>query len=235
MGTRGIYGFRKNGQDKITYNHYDSYPEELGENIINFCRETSIQEMMEIFDRIVLVDNEKKPTKKQIKECQKKRWTHVDITYETEAHINCIDWYTLLRETQGNLNFYKRGLSYMIDDHNFIKDSLFCEYGYIINLDENCLEFWMGFQNKPQKGNRYGTKKYSEYDTPYYPCKLMKKFSLTRLSENTLDKMISIKEEEQKDDSENAENTTPANPKVRVTRTLKIKETSKKSEFFGVQ
>ena len=36
MSTRGIYGFRKNGEDKLTYNHYDSYFSYLGENIINF-------------------------------------------------------------------------------------------------------------------------------------------------------------------------------------------------------
>ena len=38
MGTRGLYGFRKNGVDKVTYNHYDSYPEYLGRNILEFIR-----------------------------------------------------------------------------------------------------------------------------------------------------------------------------------------------------
>jgi len=33
MGTRGAYGFRKNGIDKVTYNHFDSYPEQLGESL----------------------------------------------------------------------------------------------------------------------------------------------------------------------------------------------------------
>ncbi len=30
MSTRGLYGFRKNEQDKTTYNHSDSYPDWLG-------------------------------------------------------------------------------------------------------------------------------------------------------------------------------------------------------------
>ena len=42
MGTRGILGFRKNGLDKLAYNHFDSYPEELGANVVKFCRATSI-------------------------------------------------------------------------------------------------------------------------------------------------------------------------------------------------
>ena len=42
MSTRGAYGFYKNGVDKITYNHYDSYFSGLGEEIVNFCRNTTI-------------------------------------------------------------------------------------------------------------------------------------------------------------------------------------------------
>ena len=49
MSTRGIYGFRKNGEDKLTYNHYDSYFSYLGENIINFVKETPIHEVNKIY------------------------------------------------------------------------------------------------------------------------------------------------------------------------------------------
>ncbi len=34
MATRGAYGFRVDGQDIITYNHYDSYPSGLGNDIL---------------------------------------------------------------------------------------------------------------------------------------------------------------------------------------------------------
>ena len=54
MGTRGLYGFRKNGKDKITYNHWDSYPEGLGQNVLNFVKETSIEELNSIYDKIIL-------------------------------------------------------------------------------------------------------------------------------------------------------------------------------------
>ena len=33
MATRGAYGFRLNGVEKLFYNHYDSYPEGLGLDI----------------------------------------------------------------------------------------------------------------------------------------------------------------------------------------------------------
>ena len=38
MGTRGLYGFRKNGVDKVTYNHWDSYPDGLGKQILRFIK-----------------------------------------------------------------------------------------------------------------------------------------------------------------------------------------------------
>ena len=34
MSTRGIYGFHINGTDKLAYNHADSYPQQLGLNIL---------------------------------------------------------------------------------------------------------------------------------------------------------------------------------------------------------
>lgn len=54
MGTRGCYGFRKNGMDKLTYNHFDSYPDCLGHTMVKFCKATSISELNEIFDKLIL-------------------------------------------------------------------------------------------------------------------------------------------------------------------------------------
>ena len=65
----------------------------------------------------------------------------------------------------------------MIDSQNFIKNSLFCEWGYIINLDDNTLEIWKGFQQKSQKNNRYGCEKWEGY----YPCKNIKKIKLEEI------------------------------------------------------
>lgn len=170
MGTRGCYGFRKNGVDKLTYNHWDSYPDCLGHDVVEFCKSTSIKEMNEIFDRIVLVEEGSKPTKKQIAEC-------IEFYDESVSTGKLDDWYCLLRETQGNLNVYKNGLKYMINSCEFIKDSLFCEYAYIINLDTNCLEFWRGFQDKPCKDNRYGTETHDNLGK-YHPCKMISYYAL---------------------------------------------------------
>lgn len=121
MGTRGCYGFRKNGVDKLTYNHFDSYPEYLGRTMVKFCKTTSISELNEIFDKIILVKERTKPTVEQIKEC--KQYYDGNVSGRTAEY-----WYCLLRNAQGSLGGYKQGLKYMIDNCNFIKDSFWCEY-----------------------------------------------------------------------------------------------------------
>lgn len=173
MGTRGLYGFRMNGLDKTTYNHFDSYPDILGRDIVNFCSNYSADEMKEIFKKIILVSELDTPTNEQIVEC--KQFANLSV-YTKRLD----DWYCLLRNSQGKLEPYTNGLRYMIDNSSFIKESLFCEYAYIINLDENVLEYWMGFQTAIDETNRYGT----ELIDNYRPCKLMKTYDLNSIFNN---------------------------------------------------
>lgn len=176
MGTRGAYGFHKNGKDKITYNHYDSYPDFLGDNILDFIENTSDEEFDKIFDKIELVNEDNKPTKEQIKECKKFLG---DLSGHTED-----EWYNLLRKSQGNLYPYKNAeLKYMIGGYEeFIKNSLFCEYAYVINLDTKELEFYVGYQKEPDD-NRYRLTKEEKKEAEKnncgcYNCKLVKTYSL---------------------------------------------------------
>lgn len=180
MGTRGIYGFYKNKVDKLAYNHWDSYPDILGKNIVDFIKETNIEEMNNIFDKIILVDQNSEPTLEQIREC--KKWADLSVS---SRQLN--EWYVLLRKTQGNLNAFKTDLKYMIDGKDFIKESLSCEWGYIINLDTNKFEVYRGFQTENQD-NRYKLTQNEvdrlkkEYE--YYNCKLIKEFDLKNVPED---------------------------------------------------
>ena len=175
MGTRGLYGFRKNGIDKLTYNHFDSYPACLGAEVVDFCRRVSADEMDEMFDKIEVVKHNDTPTFVQIDFCRQAGWVDTDVSSGTEE-----DWYCLLRNAQGDLKGLKKvidkyGKAYMLNDNDFIYDSLFCEYAYIINLDTRMLEFYDGFQKTPQLGNRYGE---SPNTDDFYPCKKVLEISL---------------------------------------------------------
>lgn len=143
MSTRGLYGIRKKGMDKLTYNHYDSYPGGLGNDIVELCKNNSIQDLNRLYDLIELVDSEELPIKLQSIE-------------------------DLQRAIDNNQRIF------MSNDSEFIKNSLFCEYAYIINLDDNVIETYVGFQEKPDKNNRYG----NELTHGFYPCKCVSKISL---------------------------------------------------------
>ncbi len=191
MSTRGLYGFRKNGQDKTTYNHQDSYPDWLGRKIATFCSTTSIEEMSQIYNNIEMIDEETPPTKEQIKWCIEAGYYYQSVSSQKQE-----DWYCLLRGLQGDLDELKKSAlvkkkAFMEDNQDFIRDSLFCEFAYIINLDTEMLEFWMGFQREAQKGNRYGEVANKD---GFYPCMLAAEFPLSRINspDNIAEQMNTI-------------------------------------------
>lgn len=194
MSTRGLYGLRKDGVDKLTYNHSDSYPEWLGKKITVFCATNTVEQMKNIYDHIVMIDESVPPTKAQIQECVKAGYYDGRVSEQSTD-----DWYCLLRKLQGNFEALEAlGMGekkiYMSDNSGFIKDSLFCEYAYIINLDEETLEFYKGFQRKPCEGNRYGEIE----DDGYYPCKMVLEIPLKEIApvNTTVERMVSASRED---------------------------------------
>ena len=180
MSTRGIYGFRKNGIDKTSYNHFDSYPSELGKSIADFFADVDLAKLGEIFGSIQLVDENNIVTE--------------DIAKTIPAEFSDFNvnggqktFYCYLRNAQGDLSGYLKGLKYMIDNHDFIKTSLFCEWGYIVNLDTGKLEVWLGYQKSPTEGNRYGT---THDEDGYYPCKMIAEFTQEEIKAGYFDKFV---------------------------------------------
>lgn len=168
MATRGCYGFYKNGESKITYNHFDSYPSGLGKSIFKFIKSNSIEDLNFYFDNLILVEEKDFPN-----DYEKKTLDKLDYLYQYKDEK--LNWFQILGSTLGDLDVLNEGLFFFINANDFIKESLFCEWGYIINLDTNELEIYKGFQKEPNY-NRY------HIDTPsksgYYNCKLIKSISL---------------------------------------------------------
>lgn len=186
MAIRGLYGLRKNGQDKLTYNHFDSEPDCLGRKILKLCCDSSADDLDKLYDLIELVGADK-PTEKQINICKKNGYANFDIGSHKED-----DWYCLLFNLQGNIDalskaIYRNQYVFMTDSHKFILNSLFCEHAYIINLDTKSLEYYVGFMEEPQKGNRYGEIPNEE---GYYPCKLIMNIPLNSIKYKSIDKYI---------------------------------------------
>ncbi|MGD9381201.1 MAG: hypothetical protein PVI03_02040 [Candidatus Thorarchaeota archaeon] len=176
MGTRGLIGFRLDGKDYTTYNHFDSYPTGVGADILAELKKVKDWKKVKGFVKAIrLVTDDNPPSPEDIRRFKKWHEGKVSTGQLTE-------WYSLLRELQGTLEPYLKGeVDVMINSSEFIRDSLFCEWAYIVNLDTGFLEVWMGFQKTPWKKNRYGTKAESGHDNKYYPCKRVAVFDLKTL------------------------------------------------------
>jgi hypothetical protein len=168
----------------LTYCHFDSYPSGLGVDVVNFIKNTSVEEMKQIFDKIIMVEENSLLTEAQFVEIK------LLSNYLSNGNFSqknySTDWYSALRKYQGVLDVYKENLRYMINNNEFIKDSLSCEWAYIINLDENTLEIYKGFQTSPHE-NRYTNN--STENSKYYPCKLIEKYPLSNIE---VDEMLNI-------------------------------------------
>lgn len=196
MGTRGAYGFIVDGEEKITYNHFDSYPFYLGISIKKQINSKTIEELTQIAKNVKLIKRTKtgkirSATQAQIKKVrdfEKENGVNLsDFTVNTKDQK---DWYCILRNGQGTLN-----LPFMIDDSLFLNDSLFCEWAYIANIDSGCLEIYKGFNKNPNADGRYA--KNLDSDSEYYGVVLLDEIPFELLQQmdddtfcNLIDKKI---------------------------------------------
>ena len=151
MGTRGCFGFLNDGVLKITYNHFDSYPAYLGCQMCEAVASIAdrVDEARSRVAEIVMVKADSTPTPEQIEACE--GYLNLGVAGHTDQ-----DWYCLLREAQGQpLVWIDEGLNCMSDGSSFVNDSLFCEWGYIINLDDQTLEIYIGFQREEHNRGRF--------------------------------------------------------------------------------
>ncbi len=60
MGTRGLFGFKWKGKYYLAYNHYDSYFDGLGidliKEIIKMIKENKINEWIHLLENIKIID-----------------------------------------------------------------------------------------------------------------------------------------------------------------------------------
>lgn len=162
MTTRGLIGFRLNGKLKGTYNHFDSYPSGLGAEVISFVQDNLLDNAK--LDTFRVNASTLKTVKSQGKPSAE--WVPYYLDTQGEPSLGMAraltEWYALLREFQGvkGLEGILAGkLKHWINSNVFLKDSLFCEFAYILDLDKKQIEFYKGFQKrkKPTKtGNEYG-------------------------------------------------------------------------------
>jgi hypothetical protein len=161
MGTRGLYGIIVGEEQKLTYNHFDSYPSGLGADLLEFIKRNDSDQLFEDAVALEVIDGETPPTAAQKERARSVGTVDTDVSEQSEN-----DWYCLLRGAQGDLR-KTLDVGVMVDGANFANDSLFCEWGYVIDLDNRIFEVYRGFQEEPHEG-RF-TKNFNPADTHMFP------------------------------------------------------------------
>lgn len=186
MGTRGCFGVHIDDQDKLTYNHFDSYPEGLGQTLIDQTRQMldgmGVDGMRKLARELQPINGKREPTAEEIEKLK----PYTDLTVSDQSTS---DWYCLTRNLQGDLmSILDVGLYH--HDNDFIKDSLFCEFAYIVNLDSEVFEVYVGFQDGVHNMGRFANltldedekKRQIEIHNHFYsPCALVATYPLSSL------------------------------------------------------
>lgn len=186
MGTRNLTMVELKGQLKVAqYGQWDGNPMGQGLTILNFIlKELNTDSKIEDF-------------KIMLSECKFLTKEESDKLYNSEGWRR--NFPQLSRDTGAEiLDLINNGFTTnLIDSSKFASDSLFCEYAYLINLDNNTLEIYKGF-NKIDltEKDRFYYLKDEEPNSEYKPIKIWKTFNFSDLKEDTMKKLEESEESE---------------------------------------
>lgn len=179
MGTRNLVSVMKNKEYKVAqYGQWDGYPEGQGLTVLNFLRECDLEKFKQQIDKCTFIEDDN-----YIKAAYEELGIDISsgyITMEDSARFE--DEYPQLSRNMGGkiLEFiYDNDNVLLKNEIEFAKDSLFCEWAYVVDLDKNTFEVYEGFNKEPlSKDERF----YDSADkNGYYPVKHVATFNLDSL------------------------------------------------------
>jgi len=139
---------------------------------------------------LVVVDDESgKPTDEQ--RARLSEWSNSDVSTGD-------DWYSVLRECQGDPE-QTIASGHILDGLSFANDSLFCEWGYVIDFDARQFEIYKGFQTEAHSKGRFvadGEPGYISASAEYYPISLV-----TSVFFDDIPQVISVEDSEDDEDN----------------------------------
>jgi hypothetical protein len=176
MSTRGFISFAVDGETKTAYNHCDSYPDWLGIRTLSWARKADLPASAEAARSLRVVTDDDRPTDEDIERLAP--YTNRNVGGRRNERP---DWYQLLRETQGDPGAMLAA-GVIEDASTFPADSLFAEWGYVIDFDAQTLEVYVGFQKAPHEDGRFASP--TPDDSGYYPVRLLKSWPLNNLPDD---------------------------------------------------
>lgn len=169
MSTSCIYGFYKKGILKVDYNHSDSYPSGFGKDVVAFIRENFLEELQELYDKILVVPRKGTPNEEQMKEL---RENDIDLDFGREEGFN---WELISICNHKFFEYYKKSVYFMPDCSEWFYAGQ--EWVYLINLDDNLFEVYkIKYKNDCAQNNDLEEK--NRYKDRY---KLLAEFDLSNV------------------------------------------------------
>ena len=192
MGTRHLIAVMKDNEYKVAqYGQWDGYPEGQGLKVLSFLKEKNIEDFKEQVSKCRFIEDDSFFEK-----------IYKELNIETKnGFISMADsekfkkQYPQLDRDMGAdiLNFIMKNDDIILKNSlEFAKDSLFCEWCYVIDLDRNTFEVYEGFNSNPlSEEERFYN---PNNENKYYPVKHIISFDLRSLP--TKEKFLSCFEED---------------------------------------
>lgn len=182
MGTRNLTIIKHDGKYKLSqYGQWDGYPSGQGITILNYLKNMNKEDFIKNLNKLIIIDDLSKE-EKEVLDKEFKDGQHLELSRDTGGKV---------------LEMIESGIAKYHSPHlDFIKNSLFCEWAYVIDFDNNTFEVYKGFIKSPlSKSERFYQEKPNEGG--YYPCKLLIKYNLNKLPDMT--DLESLEKEEEED------------------------------------
>jgi hypothetical protein len=187
MGTRNLTCVVKDGEFKVAqYCQWDGYPTGQGKTIVEFIQYITADQDARLVPFFKALDN-----------CQfidhcciKKLWVECGADPESDmVPMDVSDKFAKLhpqfhRDTGANIldMILKHNGLKLNDERDFAAESLFCEYAYVLDMDQAVLEIYKGFH----KGESVGRFSKLPTENEYSPVTLYKTIPFNDLNEDTM-------------------------------------------------
>lgn len=193
MGTRNLTMVISNGKAVIAqYGQWDGHPDGQGATALRFLKECDMNKFRQTLDRCRFIDETKEAEIKDFLNSIGATDGWLTMEQSAEYHRR----YPFLTRNNGanilNLLYGDQtdDVLWITDSSEFAADSLFCEWAYVIDLDNETFEVFEGFNKSPlnneerfyylQEQNKHYSERRGD-DEQYYPIKHVKTYKLSEL------------------------------------------------------
>ena len=205
MGTRNLTIIFADDEYKVAqYGQYDGYPYGQGATALQFLHQVKPNILKKRCNNVKILTED----------IRKARWLEFNVDITNKPYVE----FKVAQKFEKKYPELSRGTGAVILDiiykskqdlHlensiDFIADSLFCEWAYLVDLDHQTFEVYKGFNKEPlDESDRFFSFYDSNEDSEYYPCKLQHIFDLNNLpSEFDFFKILQEDDEEDEEDED---------------------------------